>query len=150
VRDDDGMRRLALAVSAALAAVILAGCGGSSAKATTKADWQKKNGALLTAYSRDLDDAITNITQGSRDDTLGSCTQVTEDGKDLRSKGLPISNAAANAALTKALDTGDKAAADCLQGGRNTQARTVEEAQAEFADARKAMDDAMAAIQRWQ
>lgn len=143
------MQRLAPAALAAIAAVTLAGCGGGGGKPTTKAAWQKKNSSLVTAYSRDLDDAINNINQGSRDNTLASCTQVSDDGKELRSKGLPVPNAAVDTALRKTLDSADKASADCLQGGRNVQASAVERAMAEFGDARKAMDDTMAAIQAW-
>jgi hypothetical protein len=52
-----------------------------------------------------------------------------------------------DSALRKAIDTGIQAATDCLKGGRNTDARAVELAQREFADARKAMDEAEAGIQ---
>lgn len=146
-----GVRGAAVLAAGIGIAVGLTACGGGGGKAKDKAGWQKDNSALVASYSRDLDDAINNINQGARDKTTGSCTQVSEDGKELRKDALPVPNAAADAALRKAVDTGIQAATDCLAGAReqNQGARTVETAQREFTDARKAMDDAEAAIKAW-
>jgi hypothetical protein len=78
------MGRLVRAGAAAAAVVTLAACGGGGDGKATPAEWKKKQGDLVAAYSRDLTDAINNINQGSRDNTLSSCTQVSEDAKEVR------------------------------------------------------------------
>lgn len=143
-----GVRRAAVAV--ALAAVVLAACGGGDdgGEATSKADWEEKNGSLVSAYSRDLSDAINNINQGAPG-TVGSCTQVQDDGKEVQEQAFPVPNQAVDAALKRAVDSGLKAAADCLRGARTTNAGAIEQAQRDFAVARTAMDEAEAAIKAW-
>lgn len=146
-------RRMARTSLALVAAAALAGCGGGGGgKPTSKADWQKKNGSLVTAYGRDLTDAVNTLNQGQRAATTGSCTQVAEDAKQLRSKALPVPNASVDAPLRNAIDTGIAASDRCLKGATETGsqgANDVEEAQREFAAASKSMADADAAITAW-
>ena len=144
------MRRGTSAGLVAAALIVLAGCGGGGGgKANDKASWQKDNGSLVTAFSKDIDDAITTITQGERNATVASCTQVQDDGNELRTKATPVPNATVDGALKKAIDLANQAAADCLKGAKNTDAREVEAAQREFPDARKALNDAQSAINAW-
>lgn len=138
-----------LAMAAAL--LVLAACGGGDGGggADTKEGWQDKNGDLVDAYSRDLSVALNTINQGERTATISTCNQIIDDAKEVRSQALPVPEAAVNTPLTKAVDTGIKAAESCLTGARNTSARDVESAQRDFAEARKAMDEAEAAIKAW-
>ena len=145
--------RLVLTSVAVVAATLLSACGGGdSGGATTKAAWQKKNGDLVAAYGRDLTDAVNTLNQGQRAATTGSCTQVADDAKDLRSKALPVPNPTVDSALRKAIDAGIAASDRCLKGAVETGsqgANDVEEAQRQFATASKSMDDADAAIKAW-
>src|SRR5436309_15772718 len=94
------MRRLAAAALAVTAAVLLPACGGGdSGGGTSKAAWQKKNGALVSAYSRDLSDAVTTINQGQRNETTGSSQQVTDAANDPKQHALPAHHSAADAPL---------------------------------------------------
>ena len=147
------MRRLAAAALAVTAAVLLPACGGGdSGGGTSKAAWQKKNGALVSAYSRDLSDAVNTINQGQRSATTGSCQQVTDDANDLKKQAIPVPNSAVDTPLRKAIDLGLSAAGHCLKGAGSSGsegAREVEAGQKDFADARKSMDAAEAAITAW-
>jgi hypothetical protein len=147
---EGGMGRLAagarVAAAAVTAAVTVAACGGGGGGGDTKAGWQKKHGPVIQSFSRDLGDAQNNINKGERSATLSSCTQVSEDAKEVRKEALPAPDPAVDADLRKALDLAVKAAADCLQGGRDVQARAVEAAMAELNDARASLDKAQAGI----
>ncbi|MDQ4097718.1 MAG: hypothetical protein M3144_07615 [Actinomycetota bacterium] len=130
---------------------MLAACGGEGGDDNSKAAWEEEHGDLVDAYSRDLSDALNTINQGERARTTGSCTQVSDDGKELREKVLPVPNAAVDAPLRKAVDLGITAAEHCLQGARAAEhgAEDIETAQREFGEARTAMDEAEAAIDAW-
>jgi hypothetical protein len=146
------MRRWAAVALVIAGATVLAACGGEGGDDNSKAAWQEENGDLVDAYSRDLSDALNTINQGERARTTGSCTQVADDGKELREKALPVPNAAVDAPLRKAIDVGITAAEHCLQGARAAEhgADRIEAAQREFADARASMDEAEAAINVWR
>lgn len=142
------MERIGVAAIAAVVLVML-GCGPSGGPGVSKAAWERGNGELVAAYSRDLDDALDNINQGARAVTVGSCTQVADDAKELGDQAFPVPDGAVDAALRKAVEAGRAAAASCLAGSRGGGARDIERAQAEFADARRALDAARAAITAW-
>lgn len=145
------MRRWAAVALVVTAAVVLAACGGDGGDEDSKAGWQKENGDLVDAYSRDLSAAQNDINQGEKARTTGSCNQVADDARELREKALPVPNAAVDAPLRKAVDIGITAAEHCLQGSRSAQgADDIEAAQREFADARTSMDEAEAAINVWK
>ena len=148
MRGGVGRAVAAALVTAALAALAACGGGDGGGKVETKADWEEKNGSLVSAYSRDLSDAINNINQGAPG-TVGSCTQVQDDGKDVQETAFPVPNPEVDSALKRAVDSGLKAASDCLRGARSTDARAIEQAQRDFAEARKAMDEAEVAIKAW-
>lgn len=122
-----------------------AACGGGGNGSSSPAGWKKKHASLIAAYDRDLADAVNNINQGARDNTVASCNQVKETAQEVK-KALPAPDAAVTTALAKATDSSIAAADDCLKGARATDARAVEAAQREFADARKAFDEADGAI----
>ncbi len=139
------MRRSAQAGAALAAVVILgmaaAGCGGGGGGSSSPADWKKEHGSLVSAFSRDLSDAINNINQGQREVTLASCTQVSETAKEIKKDALPAPGAV-DAPLKSAVDLSITGGDNCLKGARNTDARSVEEAQRNFAAARKSLDEA--------
>jgi hypothetical protein len=141
------MRR-SVCAGAALAAVVTLGaaCGGEGSKSSSPADWKKKQASLVAAFDRDLADAVNNINQGARDNTVASCNQVKETAQEVKTTALPAPVAAVDTALTKSVASAIQAADDCLKGARNTDARAVEAAQREFADARKSFDEADTAI----
>lgn len=145
------MRRSAHA-GAALAAVVTlgaaaAGCGGGGGDSSSPASWKKEHSTLVGAFSRDLSDAINNINQGQRETTVASCTQVSETAKEVKKDALPAPDSAVDLALQSAVDNSIKGGDNCLKGARETNARAVEEAQRNFAEARKALDQAETAIQ---
>lgn len=145
-------RRAGRVVAAAVVGIaVLAGCGGGGGggSAGTKAEWEEQNGQLVAAYSRSLDDAMNNINQGARANTVGSCTQVADDARELDDQAFPVPNPTVDAALRLAVDNGTKAAASCISGSGAGGARDIEKAQVEFQDARRAMDDAESAISAW-
>jgi hypothetical protein len=144
-----GVRGAAALVVVSAVATLAACGGGGDDEVGTKAEWEEKNGSLVSAYSRDLSDAINNINQGAPG-TVGSCTQVQDDGKEVQEQAFPVPNEAVNGALRRAVDSGLKAAADCLRGARTTDARAIEQAQRDFADARRAMDETEEAIKAWR
>lgn len=144
------MRRGRWAVAVVVAAAALLGaCGGGEEGAASKEEWLEDHEALVNAYSRDLVDAINVISQGERQATVASCQQVTDDGREVRSEALPVPNAQVDTHLTKAVELGLDAAENCLKGARETNADAVEEAQRLFAEARKSMDEAEAALDDW-
>ena len=143
------MRTVAV-LSAALAVVVGTACGGGGG-GTTKEAWRKEHGRLVAAFGRDIDAAGTALDQGERSTTIGACTQLSEDAKEVRKEALPVPDPASDAALRRAVDTAAKAAASCLQGARSGQgADAVEAAQREIADARRAIDEADAALAAWK
>ena len=145
------MRRSRWAVAALVAsAALLGACGGDGGGGTaSKEEWLEEHEALVNAYSRDLVDALNIINQGARQETVASCTQVQDDAREVREEALPVPNAAVNTHLTKAVEVGIEAAQACLKGARETSADDVEEGQRLFAEARKAMDEAEAALDDW-
>ncbi len=147
------MRRVGVAAVILVAAGLFAGCGGGDGGGgNSKEAWQDENGDLVSAYSRDLTDALNTINQGQRAATTGSCNQVKDDGTELRKQALPVPNPAVDGPLRKAIDLGLSAADHCLQGAAGSAehgAREVEAGQRDFADARKAMDEAEGAIKVW-
>ncbi len=147
------MRRVGLTAVILVGAVLLGACGGGDGGGgDSKEAWQEQNGDLVDAYSRDLSDALNTINQGARAATTGSCTQVKDDGTELRKEALPVPNPAVDGPLRKAIDLGLSAADHCLKGAGGSAehgAREVEAGQREFADARKAMDEAEAALKAW-
>jgi hypothetical protein len=155
-REEGGMRGLsrraaAVAALAAAALITLAACGGGDGGggADSKEEWQDEHGALVDAYSRDLSAAVNTINQGERQSTINTCTQVRDDAMEVRENAFPVPNSAVDGPLRSAVDFGIKAADSCLTGARNTNADAVEDAQRDFAEARKAMDEAEAAIKAW-
>lgn len=142
------MERIGVA-AIATAVMTMTGCGGAGGPGDSKAAWERGNGELVAAYSRDLDDAIDNIDQGARAATVGSCTQVADDARELENQAFPVPDGTVDAALRQAVDAGRAAAASCLAGSRGGGARDIERAQGEFADARRALDAAQAAITAW-
>ncbi|MGH9278217.1 MAG: hypothetical protein ACRD12_08925 [Acidimicrobiales bacterium] len=145
-----GTVRYAAAVVGLGLAVLLGACGGGGGSSGGgKAGWEEDNGELVAAYSRDLDDAINNINQGARANTVGSCTQVDDDAKELDTQAFPVPDGTVDAALRRAVDAGKLAAASCIAGARGGGASDIEKSQAEFAEARKALDEAQAAIAAW-
>lgn len=137
-------------VLVAVVVVGLAGCGGDGGGGTaSKEEWLEEHEALVSAYSRDLSDALNVINQGERTATMASCNQVIDDAREVREEAMPVPNAEVNTHLTKAVEVGIEAGQACLKGARETSADDIEEAQRLFADARKAMDDAEAAIDDW-
>ena len=114
--------------------------------ASSKEEWEDQNGSLVEAYSRDLSAAVNTINQGERQNTINTCTQVKDDANEVKSTALPVPNNAVDGPLRTAVESGIKAADACLNGARNTDARAVEAAQRDFAEARKSMDAAEAAI----
>lgn len=144
------MRRGRWAVAAVVAvAVSLGACGGGEEGAASKEEWLKEHEALVNAYSRDLVDALNVINQGERQATVASCTQVVDDAREVREEALPVPNAEVDTHLTKAVEVGIEAGQACLRGARETNADAVEEGQRLFAEARKAMDEAEAALDDW-
>ncbi|MFP5317250.1 MAG: hypothetical protein ACLGI2_03030 [Acidimicrobiia bacterium] len=144
------MRRGRWTVAAVVACgLVLGACGGGEEGAASKEEWLEEHEALVNAYSRDLVDAVNVINQGERQATVASCTQVNDDAREVREEALPVPNAAVNTHLTKAVEVGIEAAQACLRGARETNADAVEEGQRLFAEARKAMDEAEAAIDDW-
>ncbi|MGH9224642.1 MAG: hypothetical protein ACRD2W_12890 [Acidimicrobiales bacterium] len=145
-----GLSRRAAAVAAA-ALITLAACGGGDGggSADSKEEWEDEHGALVEAYSRDLSAALNTINQGERQNTINTCTQVKDDAIEVRENALPVPNSAVDAPLRSAVDFGIKAADSCLTGARNTDARAVEAAQRDFAEARQAMDEAETALKAW-
>lgn len=135
---------------ATVAAALLVGCGDDGGGGTaSKEEWLEEHETLVNAYSRDLSDAVNVINQGERNATMASCTQVVDDAREVRSEALPVPNAEVNTHLTKAVEVGIEAGQACLKGARETSADDIEEGQRLFAEARKAMDDAEAAIDDW-
>lgn len=142
-----------------LAGVVLAGalagaCGGGSSNdtgtATNKADWDKKNGAAVKAVSVDVDEANTALDKGDRVAILSSCNQLQSDLADAR-KGLPVPDATVDGALKPALDAVGTATDSCEQGAKTANdAHLVEQAQRDMKAARTKLDDAQAAIAKWQ
>lgn len=137
-------------LAAVVAVTMLAACGGGDGgSAGSKAEWEEQNGELVTAYSRSLDDAMNNINQGARANTVGSCTQVRDDANELNDQAFPVPNQTVDAALRLAVDSGLRAAASCISGSGAGGARDIEKSQVEFREARTAMDDAEDAISAW-
>ena len=143
------MRRSAHAGAALAAVVTLAvaatACGGDGGGSSSPAGWKKDHGSLIAAFSRDLTDAINNINQGARETTVGSCTQVSETAKEVKKNALPAPGAV-DAPLKSAVDLTVTGGDNCLKGARTTDAKSVEEAQRNFAAARKSLDEAETAV----
>lgn len=133
-----------------LVALSAAACGGDGGGGESKDDWYGEHRELISAFSRSLGDGLNTINQGERTRTLSTCTQVIDDAKEVQEKALPVPNPAVDGPLRKAVDEAIKAGENCLKGGRQTDARAVEAAQVQFTDARKAMDEAEAAINVWE
>jgi len=145
------LRRAAAGAAAAASLCLMAACGDGEGGGggDTKAGWQEDHGDLFDAYSRDLSAVVNTINQGERTATLATCQQVIDDGKELKDTALPVPNPAVDGPLRTAIEKGASGGNSCLAGARNTDARAVEAAQRDFADARKAMDEAEAAYKAW-
>ncbi|MDQ6615244.1 MAG: hypothetical protein M3083_10970 [Actinomycetota bacterium] len=129
---------------------ISAGCGGgSSGKPATKAQWLTQHGTATSAVGTELEQARTALMAGDRQAVLGACSLLGDDVTEAR-KGLPVPDAATDAALRRGLDAVGVGAADCLQGARvASNASLNEKAMAELTDARARMDAADRALAAW-
>ena len=128
-----------------LMAGVAVGCGGGGGGDSSPAGWKKEHGSLVNAFDRDLSDAVNNINQGQREVTIASCTQVSETAKEIKKDALPAPGAV-DAPLKAAVDESITGGDNCLKGARNTDAKAVEAAQKNFADARKSLDEAQSGI----
>lgn len=129
----------------------IAGCGGggSGGSPGSKAGWESRHGADLASFTRDLEFTDSTLNRSDRTAILPACSQLKETVASLRKSALPVPDATADAALTKALDAAGTAADTCVAGARSGQANMVEAAMAQMTDARKALATAQAAIDAW-
>lgn len=126
-------------------------CGGNGEQANTKEGWEKEHGDLYAAFRRDLDAAGDAVNQGEKTATLGACTQLAEDARELRSDALPVPNPAVDGPLRRAVDLAITAAQHCIAGARAAEgARDVEAAQRELPRARQALAEVDAALTAWR
>ena len=139
---------------AVLAAALFAGaCGGSEdgggGGATSKADWDKKYGAIVNSVSDDIDRSVQALNAGQRPVVLSECTQLQEDLADAK-KAVPAPDSTVDGALRAAFDATTKAVNTCVEGARiASDADKIEEAQAQMKTARERYDAAQKAIDSW-
>ena len=152
-RDGNPWTQRGRALVATMAVVAIAACGGDGeddGAATSKQDWERKHGALLAAFGRDLDAANTTISQGEKQATISTCTQLSDDAKEMRNEVFPVPNPQVNRPLREAVDRAIDASENCIRGGRNPEgAHDVEVAMDQLKAARTSFAEAQAAIAAW-
>jgi hypothetical protein len=133
------------------AVLLLAACGGgsSSPKTLTKSQWESRYGPAVMTVSMQLDFSRTDLMKGVQQDILDGCSLLRDDVTTAKG-GLPVPNAAANAALTKALSELTQGAADCIRGAQvASQASITEQAMRELDQSRTDLDSANQALAAW-
>jgi len=136
-----------------LAAALFAGaCGGGSddeGGAANKGEWEQEYGAIVKAVSDDIDRSVQALNAGQRPVVLQECTQLQEDLAEAR-KAVPVPDSRVDAALRDALDATGTAVNTCVEGARiASDARKIEEAQAQMKTAREKYSAAQDAIAAW-
>ena len=134
--------------SAAVAAAVLAGCGGDSA-GSSKGAWTARHGEAIAALSADLEVARSTLSSLQRPDILGSCNQLRDSLGQARTS-LPVPDPAADAALRTALDAIAVSTEDCIQGARGPNIPQLERSFGELREAQKLMDVANRTIEAWR
>ncbi|MGH9124362.1 MAG: hypothetical protein ACRDZ8_06500 [Acidimicrobiales bacterium] len=145
------MRLLGKATGVLAAVLLVSACGGGSSNPTTltKAQWESRYGAAVRAVSTQLDFARTDLDKGVQQDILDGCSLLRDDVTTAKG-ALPVPNAGANAALSKALTELTQGAADCIHGAQvASQASINEAAMRELTTSRTELDMANQAIAAW-
>ena len=136
--------------SAAVAAAVLAGCGGDSSSAgSSKGAWTASHGEAIAALSADLEVARSTLSSLQRPEILGSCNQLRDSLGQARTS-LPVPDPAADAALRTALDAIAVGTEDCIQGARGPNIPQLEGSFGELREAQKLMDVANRTIEAWR
>ncbi len=142
--------RLARALAATAAAAVLVACGGGSAgRESSKAAWLSTHGDALATLNTDLDVARSTLSSLLRPDILGSCNQLRDSLGEAR-RGLPVPDAAADAALRTALDVVAVGTEDCIQGARGPNIPQLEKSFRELREAHALLDAANRTIEAWK
>jgi hypothetical protein len=132
-----------------LGGMVLAGCGGGSTPATTKAAWEAKHGEAMTALNADLETARTTLSSLQRPDILGNCTQLRDSLNEAR-KGLPVPDPTADAALRAGLDAVGVGTEDCIRGAQGPNIPQLEKSFSELREAHTLMDVANRTLDAWR
>ncbi|MGH9123042.1 MAG: hypothetical protein ACRDYC_14055 [Acidimicrobiales bacterium] len=139
------------AVALLVPAVVAGACGGSGGGGqVSKAEWTGAHSAAVASVNQELALATQTLNVGDRAGILAACGLLVGDVPAAR-KGLPVPNAAADAALRTGLDAAATAGADCLHGAQvATSASLNEKAMRELASATSLMAAANQALAAWQ
>ena len=128
-------------------AIACAACGSGT---VTKADWTHAHSAAVASVNQELALSTQALNVGDRQGILSACGLLVDDVPTAR-QGLPVPNAAANAALTSGLNAAATAGADCLKGAEvASEASLNEKAMRELATATNLMATANQALAAWQ
>lgn len=133
------------AVAIATAALVLGACGGGGSGAATTAAWNQRHGAAVGDVGAALDHVSVATKGGDPIQIRTSCSALQESLAPVRA-ALPVPDQKADAALRTALDRTDTGATDCLRAIGSGDARLLERAISELADARLQLDTANAAL----
>ena len=135
---------------AAVAAAVLAGCGGgSTSDESSKTAWTAGHGEAIAGLNRDLEVARSTLSSLQRPDILGSCNQLRDSLGEAR-KGLPVPDPGADAALRTALDAVAVGTEDCIQGARGPNIPQLEKSFGELREAQKLREVANRTIDAWR
>jgi hypothetical protein len=135
-----------MAFVAAVAAVSLlaAACGGGDSEdkaPETKAEWQRRNGPVVQDLGAALDRVQAATKEGEPVGIRTNCEGLRDSLQEARGT-LPVPDAAADAALRRALDQTATGAGTCLRAMATGDARVLERSITELREARLQLDTA--------
>jgi hypothetical protein len=136
------------AVAVWVAAFLLVACGGDSGGGSSKAAWMAKHGEALTILNKDLETARATLSSLQRPDILGSCTQLRDSERELRT-GLPVPDPDSDAALRTGLDAIAEGVEDCVRGAQGPNIPQLEKSFRELREAQTLMVVANQTIEAW-
>lgn len=137
------------AVAVALAATCLTACGGGGGNTSveTKAEWQRRHGPAIEGVGAALDGVQAATKEGEPVAIRTNCEALRDSVNEARAT-LPVPDAAADAAVRKAIDATTTGVTDCLRAMAAGDARQLERSITELKDARLQLDTANAALAR--
>lgn len=136
------MRGISLSLALSLAA-----CGGGDEAPQTKAEWQRRHGAVVHDLGTALDRVQASTKEGEPAAIRTNCRALRDSVQEVRAT-LPVPDAAADSALRQALDMLSSGVTDCLRAMAGGDARQLERSIVELRDARLHLDTANAALAR--